>query len=475
MGNRGSAVRLLPPDNDNPQMRGDTYAKVRARLYPLRPHSVQAQLWQANTLFNVVPAGRRSGKTEIVGKRRIVLRCLQPKPWLDPRYFVAAPTRDQAKKIYWSDLKLISRPYWERTPSESSLIIYLKPGIELHVLGMDKPERVEGPPWDGGVLDEYGNMKKNVWTEHVQPALADRDGWCDFIGVPEGRNHYYDLYKEAQAAETDMGEESEWRVFHWTSETVLAPHQIERAKRDLDELSYQQEYLASFISFKGRAYYNFFDDSHCANLIRYYNPKKALIFCFDFNVDPGVAVVCQEMMPLDPSTKLPIVGSGYSMTGVIGEVHIPQNSNTPMVCNKLVEDWKDHDGPIRVYGDATGGNRGSAAVQGSDWDLVRNILKNGFRDRIVQFKVPSKNPPERSRVNAVNSRLRSLSGEVKMMVDPIKVPKTVIDLEGVRVVEGGSGEIDKSDLKLTHLSDGLGYYIVAEYPVKKLVATSIRV
>ena len=22
---------------------------------------------------------------------------------------------------------------------------------------------------------------------------------CDFIGVPEGRNHYYDLYKDAQA------------------------------------------------------------------------------------------------------------------------------------------------------------------------------------------------------------------------------------------------------------------------------------
>ena len=42
----------------------------------------------------------------------------------------------------------------------------------------------------------------------------------------------------------------------------------------------------------------------------------------------------------------------------------------------------------------------------------------------------------------------------------------VKDIEGVRVLEGGSGEIDKkSDPKLTHLSDALGYYVVKKHPV----------
>jgi hypothetical protein len=82
------------------------------------------------------------------------------------------------------------------------------------------------------------------------------------------------------------------------------------------------------------------------------------------------------------------------------------------------------------------------------------------------FKVPSANPPERSRVNAVNVRLRNGEKKVRLMVDPKKAPRVAKDLEGVRCVIGGSGEIDKRyDLSLTHISDALGYYVVAEFPI----------
>jgi hypothetical protein len=41
------------------------------------------------------------------------------------------------------------------------------------------------------------------------------------------------------------------------------------------------------------------------------------------------------------------------------------------------------------------------------------------------------------------------------MVDPAAAPHVVRDLEGVRTLKGGSGEIDKkADPKLTHISDG---------------------
>ena len=71
-------------------------------------------------------------------------------------------------------------------------MIRLINGAQIWVVGLDRPERIEGSPWDGGVLDEYGNMRANAWPEHIRPALSDRAGWCDFTGVPEGRNHYYD-------------------------------------------------------------------------------------------------------------------------------------------------------------------------------------------------------------------------------------------------------------------------------------------
>jgi hypothetical protein len=371
----------------------------------------------------------------------------------DPRYFAAAPTRDQAKRIYWDDLKAMVPKEWQRkTPSESELTIYLVNGAQISVLGMDKPERIEGSPWDGGILDEYGNMKSHAWGAHVRPALADRKGWCDLIGVPEGRNHYYDMCEKAKASMIEEGDSSEWGFYTWHSSDILDAAEIAAARKDLDELTFKQEYEASFINFEGQCYYNF-TDAHKAKLE--YNPNLPLIFCFDFNVDPGVAVICQEQ-------RLP---NGEDGTAVIGEVYIPRNSNSELVARKLCNDWGHHRGYIYIYGDATGGSRGSAKLHGSDWDIVRYQLQKEFRDRVL-FKVPSSNPPERSRVNAVNVRLRNGEKKVRLMVDPKKAPRVAKDLEGVRCVMGGSGEIDKRyDLSLTHISDALGYYVVAEFPI----------
>lgn len=54
------------------------------------------------------------------------------------------------------------------------------------------------------------------------------------------------------------------------------------------------------------------------------------------------------------------------------------------------------------------------------------------------------------------------------MVDPQHAPQTVKDFEGVRLLEGGSGEIDKKhDPKLTHVTDAIGYYVARAYPVRK--------
>lgn len=433
--------------------------------YPLRYHHEQARLWVSQARFNVVPAGRRSGKTEICGKRKLVLKAMIGGRWPDWRGFAGAPTRDQARRIYWTDLKrLVPQALQLRPPSESHLVIYLINGSEIHVLGMDKPERIEGPPWDHGVLDEYANMKPQTWTQHVRPALSDRKGTCDFIGVPEGRNHYYDLYRDAQAQAMHARKNRiipEWDAFHWVSSDILDPEEIVAARRDLDDLSYQQEYEASFVNFSGRAYYAFLEQTHCASLK--YNPRSDLVFCFDFNVAPGVVAVIQEQY-------MPSRGKGEELwgSGVIGEAYIPQNSNTYLICDKLIQDWGKHKGRIFCYGDATGGAGGSAKVLGSDWQLIKEKLWNHFSMNNVFFNIPNNNPRERDRINAINSRLKNTYGEVRMMVDPSKAPFTVKDFEGVTLVEGGAGNIDKKkDPRLSHLTDAIGYYVWREYPVRK--------
>lgn len=430
-------------------------AVLSPRWTQMRGHKERARLWRSRVRFKIVAAGRRSGKTEDA-KRNVVLTSLSAPgdPYhshhSNPRYFCGAPTRDQAKRIYWEDLKQLMPRDAVHDISESELTIKTVLGSEIVVLGMDKPERIEGSPWDGGVLDEYGNMKEKAWREHVRPALSDRNGWCWLIGVPEGRNHYYDLKLKAEA--DALTDDPEWDFFTWHSSVVLNPKEIEAAKRDLDELTFQQEYEASFVNFTGRAYYNF--GKHNERRLEY-DPKKPLCFCFDFNVDPGVAAVAQIMK----------VDGVEECVGFIGEVWIPQNSNTPAVVRKLIADWGDHQGQIRLYGDATGGARGTAQTEGNDWEIIKRMMRAHYGDRVL-LRVPASNPTERSRINAVNSLAKSIAGIVRLYVDPVKCPKLVRDFDGVRTLEGGSGEIDKKhDKKLTHISDGGGYMIVYEFPV----------
>jgi len=442
---------------------------------PLRYHPVQAKLWRSKTRFDIVYAGRRSGKTEIKGKRQAAKAALEGNEGRFPNWrgFVSAPTRDQAKTIYWEDLKrLLPPPLRARPASESKLTLYVynKYGTisELHVLGMDRPERVEGSPWDWGLLDEYGNMKPETWGAHVRPALSDRKGKCSFIGVPEGRNHYYDLVKDAEASTlVDSSGNKVWSTYHWLSEDILDADEIIQAKQDLDELTYEQEYCGSFVVFSGLAYYKFNSHLHTSGCKKHYDPSSPLIFCFDFNVAPGTASVLQEMSDVDewPISQVPIVG--HTITSQIGEVYIKRNSNTEKVCDKLIDDWGDHTGLVFIYGDATGGAGGSAKVRGSDWDLVKQKLYPQFGNRLV-FKIRKSNPRERRRINCVNSRLMSMTGNIHYQVDKSCV-NTIKDFEGVKILEGSVGEIDKkSDPMLSHLTDGIGYYIEREFPIIKL-------
>lgn len=437
---------------------------LHARWSKLRPHATQAAFYNSPHRFNTVPAGRRSGKTEIA-KRRLVKRAVRGSDFDQPRYFYAAPTYGQVKRIAWNDLKrLVPKDAMRGRPSESELTIPLWHGGEIFLVGMDKPERIEGAPVDGGVLDEYGNMKEQAWKENVRPALSDRLAFCDLIGVPEGRNHYYEIDLESQAELLERGPASEWGRYHWVTADIVAKEEVERARRDLDELTFQQEYEGSFVNFEGRAYYAFTDANKKA-IRGLYNPDLPLIVCLDFNVQPGVAAIAQEI-------KLELLG-GRVVTCVIGEVWIDNNSNTPVVCSRVLKDWASHRGMVHVYGDATGGARGTSQTEGSDWDLAKKVLRGGnpqqqlrgFGQR-VSFYIKESNPAERARVNAVNSRTRAASGDIRLIADPSHAPHVVRDLEGVRTIKGGSGEIDKkADPKLTHISDALGYYVEYRFPV----------
>jgi hypothetical protein len=398
--------------------------------------------------MRVMVAGRRCGKSHLA-LRELCRFATKPKQ----RVYYTAPTYRQGKAVLWNVMKerLIGLRWVEKI-NEADLSVLLRNGSTISIRGTDNFDSLRGVGLDFVVMDEFADCQPDAWNLVLRPTLSDTGGHALFLGTPRGHDHLHSLWSKGQ----DEGE-PDWQSWQFTTLEGgnVSEEEIEAARRELGQEVFDQEYCASFVVFAGRAYYPFTRATHCAPLT--YRPEAPLCLSFDWNVEPGVCCVSQEM-------TLP---NGEQGTGVIGEVWIPRNSTTPAVCRKIIQDWGKHPGPIHCFGDATGGARGSARVQGSDIDLMKNELRPVFGNRL-QFRIPASNPPERVRINAMNSRLRSAAGVVKLMVDPVKAPHVVKDLEGVQLLDGGSGEINKkTNPALTHISDALGYMVAKEFPLMR--------
>jgi len=64
-----------------------------------------------------------------------------------------------------------------------------------------------------------------------------------FIGTPMGRNHFYELYKQAS-----LGEDPTYKAWHYTSydNNLLDKHEIDAAKKSMSSFAFRQEFMASF-------------------------------------------------------------------------------------------------------------------------------------------------------------------------------------------------------------------------------------
>lgn len=417
------------------------------RLINLTPR--QIEYYKDQHRFVITSSGRRSRKT-LIGKRKLLNRSLI-KPG---RYFHGAPTNKQAKDIFWESLKRDTKMLRKGNPRESDLSVRLLNGSEIHVLGLDKPERIEGQPWDGCHITEFGNLKSmNVWTSNIRPVLSDTKGWAILDGVPEGRNFYYDLALRAcngaipvsKPITGAFAENGEWAYYHWFSSDVLDEEEIEAAREDLDERTFRQEYEGSFESYEGIAYKEF--GSH--NLDSTLEERSGIVSVgMDFNVDPMTATLGH------------IVNDTYEQ---FGEIWL-SNSNTFDMRDELIRRFKT---PSRVviYPDSTGKSESANATKSN-----LQILKDaGF---IIRAK--TKNPEQRNRVNNVNSFVKKRDF-IRYKINPKTCPKTVSDLNKKESLSDGRlNKKQEKEQQIGHISDALGYLICYCFPLIRGTITTFK-
>ena len=198
----------------------------------------QQEVWADDTRFKIVAAGRRTGKSRLAAWLLIV-NALQTERG---QVFYVAPTQGQARDIMWQTLLELGNPVITGSHI-NNLQIKLVNGATISLKGADRPETMRGVSLKFLVLDEYADMKPDVFEQILRPALADQKGCAMFIGTPMGRNHFYELYKYA-----DLGDDETYKAWHFTSydNPILDPNEIDTAKKSMSSYAFRQEFMASF-------------------------------------------------------------------------------------------------------------------------------------------------------------------------------------------------------------------------------------
>jgi len=410
-------------------------------LWPqLKYHPVQAALWVSRERFCYVPCGRQSGKTELA-MRRLVRYLPVRRPWPDPKYFYGGPTFAQAKRTAWNRLLNLIPKNWIDSVSLSELSIKTVFGSELFVTGLDKPQRIEGGIYDGGVIDENSDIKPGTFDLSILPALTWRSGWCWFIGVPKrfgyGAVEYRDRYEQAA-----RGELPDSAAFTWPSEGVVPPELLEYARKTMDVRDYGEQFNATFLSASGGIFHAFdreYNVRPCS-----YDPNLPIVVGSDYNVSPMSWVLGH------------IKGE---VLQVFDEIWL-RDTNTPETLNVLLSRYGNHKGGFQMYVDASARARKTSAYM-SDYAHIANDARLRVLGRTMHYT--TSNPSIADRFASTNARICNGAGQRNLFIDP-NVKHLIHDLE-VRTYKLGTREADDSNKDSGHPSDALGYILHRRWPL----------
>lgn len=236
--------------------------------------------------FGAVVCHRRFGKTVLAINQLIkaALTCDRDRP----RFGYIAPTFAQGKAVAWDYLKHYTSVVPGRVVNESELRLTLPNSSQIRIYGADNPDSLRGLYFDGAVLDEFGMMKGQTWSQVVRPALADREGWALFIGTPNGRNAFFEICEQAKSQPGWFFQE-----FKASQTGILPEEELQAARSQMSEDEYEQEFEASFTaSVRGAIYAKELASARNDERIRNvpYDPVLPVHTAWDLGVGDSTAI-----------------------------------------------------------------------------------------------------------------------------------------------------------------------------------------
>lgn len=208
--------------------------------------------------FRVVVCGRKFGKTTLEAEELLGRAIFKD----NQRVLYVAPTLGDARTLMWDRLKTrLGKAIIDENETRLELKVRTVHGgiSDLFLGSWEKVQNYRGDEFDLIVFDEVQDYRNFWvgWSEAMRPTLTPRLGEALFTGTAKGFNHLYDLYNLPYT-------DADYKSFHFT--TYDNPHvdrgEIEKAKKELTEDRFAQEYLAEFKKAEGLVFKEFDRTKH---------------------------------------------------------------------------------------------------------------------------------------------------------------------------------------------------------------------
>lgn len=232
-------------------------------IIPFKPWKQQQEIYEAMCRFTVAVCHRRFGKTVLAVN--LLIRGALSCPHNMPRFAYIAPTNKQARDVAFEYLKEFSRVIPGVKANETHAYVQFPNKARITLYGAENADNLRGMYLDGCIMDEVALMKDSVWGSVIRPLLADRLGWCMFIGTPMGKNLFHKLYM--QGLDDDY---TDWTSFLYTVEDtdILDWDEVQAARKTMSSDEFRQEFMCDFEANIKGAYY--------ASIIKYLEDESRM-------------------------------------------------------------------------------------------------------------------------------------------------------------------------------------------------------
>lgn len=221
----------------------------------------QEQIAADTHRFRVVVCGRKFGKTTLDSEELITAAIAKP----DQRILYVAPTLGDARRLMWDRLRQRLK---NATTNENDTRLELKVKTvqggqsDVFLGSWELVNNYRGDEFDFILFDEVQDYRNFWvgWQEAMRPTLTPRRGQALFTGTTKGFNHLYDLYN-VELTDTD------YKSFHFTTydNPFIPIEEIEKARKELPDDRFAQEYLAEFRKSEGLVFKEFRREQHIFN------------------------------------------------------------------------------------------------------------------------------------------------------------------------------------------------------------------